>query len=45
MLLRGRVVLLTGVSRRIAIGAGAARRLVADGAAVLLHSWSPHDAE
>ncbi|MGH3827854.1 MAG: SDR family oxidoreductase [Pseudonocardiaceae bacterium] len=43
--LRGRVVLLTGASRRIAIGAGVARRLVADGAAVLLHSWSPHDAE
>jgi 3-oxoacyl-[acyl-carrier protein] reductase len=43
--LRGRVVLLTGASRRIAIGAGVTRRLVADGAAVLLHSWSPHDAE
>lgn len=42
--LRGRVMLLTGASRRIAIGAGVARRLVADGAAVLLHSWSPHDA-
>lgn len=45
MPLRGRVVLLTGASRRIAIGAGVARRLVADGAAVLLHSWSPYDAE
>lgn len=45
MPLHGRVVLLTGASRRIAIGAGVARRLVADGAAVLLHSWSPHDAE
>jgi hypothetical protein len=30
MPLRGRVVLLTGASRRIAIGAGVARRLVAD---------------
>ena len=43
--LDGRVVLVTGASRRIAIGAGVARRLVADGATVLLHSWSPHDAE
>jgi 3-oxoacyl-[acyl-carrier protein] reductase len=44
-LLSGRVVLVTGASRRIAIGAGIARRLVADGAAVFLHSWSPHDEE
>lgn len=43
--MRDRVVLLTGASRRVAIGAGVARRLVADGASVLLHSWSPHDAE
>jgi 3-oxoacyl-[acyl-carrier protein] reductase len=43
--LAGRVVLVTGASRRIGIGAGIARRLVADGAAVLVHSWSPHDAE
>jgi 3-oxoacyl-[acyl-carrier protein] reductase len=43
--LSGRTVLVTGVSRRQAIGAGIARRLVADGAAVFLHSWSPHDAE
>ncbi len=43
--LEGRVALVTGASRRIAIGAAVARRLVADGAAVLLHSWSPHDAE
>jgi 3-oxoacyl-[acyl-carrier protein] reductase len=43
--LRGRVALVTGVSRRIAIGAAVARRLAADGAAVLLHSWAPHDAE
>jgi 3-oxoacyl-[acyl-carrier protein] reductase len=42
--LRGRVALITGASRRQAIGAGIARRLVADGAAVLLHSWSVHDA-
>jgi NAD(P)-dependent dehydrogenase (short-subunit alcohol dehydrogenase family) len=43
--LDGRVALVTGVSRRIAIGAAVARRLAADGAAVVLHSWSPHDAE
>jgi len=43
--LTGRVVVVTGVSRRIAIGAALARRVVADGAAVLLHSWSPADAE
>lgn len=43
--LDGRVVLITGVSRRIAIGAGIARRMVADGASVMLHSWSPHDEE
>lgn len=42
--LRGRVVLVTGANRRIAIGAGVARRLVADGAAVLLHGWPAHDA-
>jgi 3-oxoacyl-[acyl-carrier protein] reductase len=43
--LEGRDALVTGVSRRIAIGAAVARRLAADGAAVVLHSWSPHDAE
>lgn len=43
--LQGRVVLVTGASRRIAIGAGVARRLLADGAAVLVHSWSAHDSE
>jgi 3-oxoacyl-[acyl-carrier protein] reductase len=43
--LRGRTILVTGVSRRQGIGAGIARRLVADGAAVVMHSWSPHDAE
>jgi 3-oxoacyl-[acyl-carrier protein] reductase len=43
--LKDRVVMVTGASRRIAIGAAIARRLVADGAAVLVHSWSPHDAE
>ncbi|NIZ93470.1 SDR family oxidoreductase [Kineococcus rubinsiae] len=43
--LAGRVVVVTGASRRIAIGAAIARRAVADGAAVLLHAWSPADAE
>ena len=43
--LQGRVVLVTGASRRIAIGAAIARRAVADGASVMLHSWTPHDAE
>ncbi|MHB8294017.1 MAG: SDR family oxidoreductase [Acidimicrobiales bacterium] len=41
----GRVALVTGASRRIAIGAAVARHLAADGAAVMLHSWAPHDAE
>ena len=38
-------MLVTGASRRVAIGAAIARRLVADGACVMLHSWSPHDQE
>src|SRR5690349_16868245 len=44
-LLSDRVVIVTGASRRIAIGAAIVRRLAADGAAILLHSWAPHDAE
>ncbi|MBM7806850.1 3-oxoacyl-[acyl-carrier protein] reductase [Geodermatophilus bullaregiensis] len=43
--MRGRAVLVTGAGRRIAIGAAVVRRLAAEGAAVLVHSWSPHDAE
>ena len=43
--LHERVVIVTGASRRMAIGAAIARRAVADGASVLLHTWSPHDAE
>lgn len=43
--LTGRVALVTGASRRGAIGAAIARRLVEQGAAVLVHSWVPHDAE
>lgn len=41
----GRVVVVTGVSRRAGIGFAIARRLLQDGARVLLHSFSPHDAE
>ncbi|SEQ81951.1 SDR family oxidoreductase [Microlunatus flavus] len=43
--LAGRVALVTGASRRTAIGAALARRLVADGAAVVLHGWEPADGE
>lgn len=43
--LEGRVVLVTGASRRVAIGAAIARRAVADGASVFLHSWAPCDAQ
>jgi 3-oxoacyl-[acyl-carrier protein] reductase len=43
--LKDRVVIVTGASRRMAIGAAVVRRVVADGAAVLLHSWVPHDVE
>lgn len=41
----GRVALVTGVSRRRGIGFAVAQRLLADGVRVLIHSWSPHDAE
>jgi 3-oxoacyl-[acyl-carrier protein] reductase len=36
---------VTGVSRRRGIGFAVARRLLADGAHVLIHSWSAHDAQ
>ena len=42
--LAGRVALVTGASRRAGIGAAVAARLLAAGARVLVHSWSPHDA-
>jgi 3-oxoacyl-[acyl-carrier protein] reductase len=40
-----RVALVTGVSRRRGIGFAVARRLLADGAYVVIHSWTAHDAE
>lgn len=43
--LEDRVAVVTGVSRRIGIGYAIAKRLAEDGAAVLAHHWSPHDAE
>ena len=42
--LNGRVALITGASRRAGIGFAIARRLRADGAAVFLQSYRPHDA-
>ncbi|HEX6688980.1 MAG TPA: SDR family oxidoreductase [Solirubrobacterales bacterium] len=39
-----RIVVVTGVSRRAGIGFAIARRLLRDGAKVLLHSFSAHDA-
>ena len=41
--LDGRVVLVTGVSRRAGIGAGIAHRLAAEGADLVLQGWSPYD--
>ena len=43
--LRGRVALVTGVSRRQGIGYAIARRLAAYGASVFLHHFQPHDRE
>ena len=39
------VAVITGVSRRVGIGAAVARRLAEAGTDLFLHSWSPHDAE
>ena len=39
----GRVAVVTGVSRRNGIGFAIARRLLADGLSVLIHSWSEPD--
>ena len=43
--LRGRVALVTGVSRRAGIGHAVARRLAAAGAGLFLHHFAPHDRE
>ncbi len=43
--LRGRVAVVTGVSRRIGIGYAIARRLAASGASLFLHHYAPHDHE
>lgn len=43
--LEKRVVVVTGVSRRAGIGFAMAKRFLRDGAKVLIHSFSPHDAE
>lgn len=43
--LSGRVAIVTGVSRRAGIGHAIARRLLAEGASVFVHSWAAHDAE
>lgn len=43
MPLRGRVALVTGVSREQGIGHAVARRLAAYGASVFLHHYRPHD--
>jgi len=43
--LRGRVALVTGVSRRAGIGYAIARRLAALGAGLFLHHYGPHDVD
>ena len=43
--LAGRVAVVTGVSRRIGIGYGVARRLANDGADLFVQSWTDHDEE
>lgn len=43
--LDGKVVLVTGVSRRVGIAAAVLKRALADGASVFATGWSPHDAE
>lgn len=42
--LTGRIALVTGASRRAGIDYAIARRILDDGAQVMLHSWTPYDA-
>jgi 3-oxoacyl-[acyl-carrier protein] reductase len=41
--LTGKTAVVTGASRRVGIGFAIAQRLIGDGAAVLVHGWTPHD--
>jgi 3-oxoacyl-[acyl-carrier protein] reductase len=41
--LRGRVAMVTGVSRRAGIGYAIARRLAGLGASLVIHHYAPHD--
>ena len=41
--LKGRVALITGVSRKNGIGFGVAKRLASLGADLFLHSFAPYD--
>jgi 3-oxoacyl-[acyl-carrier protein] reductase len=41
--LKGRVALITGVSRKTGIGFGIAKRLASMGADLFLHSYAPYD--
>jgi len=43
--LDGRIALITGVSRRVGIGFALAARLLAEGASVIVQSWTPHDTD
>jgi 3-oxoacyl-[acyl-carrier protein] reductase len=43
--LAGRTALITGVSRRAGIGFAVARRLLHDGCRVVVHHYTPHDAQ
>jgi 3-oxoacyl-[acyl-carrier protein] reductase len=43
--LSGRIALITGVSRQAGIGFAIAQRMLAEGARVVVQSWSSHDAE
>ncbi|RSM91650.1 3-ketoacyl-ACP reductase [Kibdelosporangium aridum] len=44
-MLRGRVALVTGVSRRAGIGYAIAQRLADQGAELFVHHYAPHDSE